>query len=139
MALTVSNLRTRSALAKYFDLTESKVAQILQFLTSVGLAVEKRGSFKPGQTELHLEGNSPNIFKHHTNWRTKTILSFDRMVDSDLHYSGVFTLSRKDAASLRERLVKTIQESISHVTESRNEEEVLCFTLDLFGLSHNRL
>jgi uncharacterized protein (TIGR02147 family) len=138
MALTVLQLNTRGALASYFELTEKKVGEILEFLISVGLAVEEKGTFKVGPSELHLEGDSPSILKHHTNWRTKAITALDREDALDLHYSGVFTLSKADAASLRERLVKVIRDSVSFATQSKNEDEVLCFALDFFGLGDRR-
>lgn len=134
MALTVPSLRTRSAISQYFVLNDDRVNEILNFLISVGLAKESKGIYEIGTSQLHLEGDSPSILKHHTNWRTRAMVSFDQGGILDLHYSGVMTLSRKSAEQLRESLLKAIQESISFVTKSENEEEVYCFAVDWFAL-----
>jgi len=134
MALTVPSLRTRSAIAEYFGIEDRECGEILGFLESVGLAEASPRGLVPGQSHLHLEGDSPNVSKHHTNWRLRALVSLDHQDPLDLHYSLVLTISRKNAEILRERLVKVIQETVKFVAETSEEEEVLCLGLDLFGL-----
>jgi uncharacterized protein (TIGR02147 family) len=134
VALTISELQTRKALADFFGIPETKVAEVLRFLVSANLVREKAGRYEAGQTQLHLAGDSPNISKHHTNWRTRAIVSLDHRNDSDLHYSAVASLSRKNADLLREKLVTTIRELALFVSEGTKEEEVFAIGFDWFNL-----
>jgi uncharacterized protein (TIGR02147 family) len=135
MALTVPALRTRAALARFLGLSEESVAGTLEFLVSAGLAEREGGQFLPGRTLLHLEGDSPNIFKHHVNWRTRALAALDEPRERDLHYSAVMSLSRAAADELREKLVRAVRECIAHAAEASPEEEVFGFTVDWFNLA----
>lgn len=135
VALTIPSLRTRAALSKYFGVPEKRIADVLEFLQEVGLASEESGIYQVGKALLHLEGNSPNVSKHHSNWRTQAVVSLDRSQDTDLHYSAVMTVSKKNAVELREKLVKVVRDTIEFVSQSKDESEVICLNLDWFLLS----
>jgi len=70
-----------------------------------GLAEEKEGRFKIGNSRIHLPSNSPLISKHHTNWRVKAIQTLE-----DFHPARVANriLGMGDIVSLVERATENI-------------------------------
>lgn len=129
--LSVPEFRTKERIATHLNLPLAKVAEVLEFLTTVGLAIEGKQGFNIGAATVHLGERSPMIGKHHINWRLRAMDSLDRAKVDDLHYSSVATISRKDLPRVRAVLVKAIEE-IRGVVKDSGEEELFCYTMDLF-------
>jgi hypothetical protein len=133
MLVTVPNFRKFREISRALKLSESLVEKVILFLLSCGLLVEKNGEFQAGPSYLHLDRESPNISKHHSNWRMVAIQSLGNEEKNDIHYSTVSTLSKKDVETIRLRLVEEIQSYVQTVSQSK-EETMYCFTLDFFKL-----
>lgn len=133
MLVTVPGFRSIRTIAEALRLNDSIVEKVVSFLLSNGLLIEKKGDFLPGPSYLHLDRDSPNISKHHTNWRMAAINSFQNENKSDIHYSTVSTLSKKHVDAIRSRLVQEIQNYVETVSQS-TEETMYCFNLDFFRL-----
>lgn len=138
VALSVPGLRTPKALAKYFRVPLRRVLEVLEFLEKIGVAhARANGTYETGESSVRLGNDSPNILRHHANWRQQAIESLDRERDredaSDLHYSGVLTLSERDAARLKDRMLARLKEDLEIVRASP-EEEVYVYCLDLFQM-----
>jgi uncharacterized protein (TIGR02147 family) len=137
MACTVPGLRTRSALGKALRIPARKLNQVLEFLVSVGLLKREGDQLLPGSTLLHLEKNSPLIFQHHSNWRTKAMASLhEESADSAIHYSSAITLSSEDAKRLRVLITQSLSDWIQVVKDSK-EELVFGMTLDFFRVDRD--
>lgn len=136
IALTIPELRTRESLAEYLSLSVAKVTEVLEFLVSASLAVESEGSYQTGNSQIRLGKNSHNILKHHSNWRVQAIESLEREGLSDLHYSGVVSISTQDVMRIKNRILDMIGEIQETVRESKSQE--LCgIAMDLFKLQRN--
>ncbi len=133
IALTVPELRTREAIAAYLHLPVKRVTDVLEFLCAVGLAVARGGHFETGTAHVRLGRDSHNIVRHHANWRTQALEALDRERITDLHYSGVVSLSREDLARVKELLLEDVTRSQGVVKDSR-EEELCAVCLDFFQL-----
>lgn len=133
MCLMIPELRSRAAITEYLGLPLQLVNRVLDFLTSAGLASQSGGRLDAGPARIHLGHDSPLIAKHHTNWRMRAIESLDSPDESDLHYSLVMSLSEKAAQTIRETLLKTIQE-IEPVLKAAEDKTVYVLGIDLFGL-----
>jgi uncharacterized protein (TIGR02147 family) len=131
--LTIPEFRSREPIARHLSLSMEKVSEVLTFLTSIGLAVEKDGQYLVGEVNLHLGEGSPMLAKHHTNWRLQAIQSLDRTQAGELHYSSVSSASVKDIAKIRAVLVRAIEEARS-IIEPSPEEQLFCYNLDLFKI-----
>jgi uncharacterized protein (TIGR02147 family) len=130
--ISVSKMQTTDALAQYLKLPLEKVATVLDFLISVGLAKYEKGRYRVGANRIHLPNHSPFIAKHHTNWRIRAIHSLEREWSEDnLHYSSVVSCSAKDAVVIKSQILATI-EKIRDTVKKSGEEVVLCYCLDLF-------
>jgi uncharacterized protein (TIGR02147 family) len=131
MALSIPELQSRDQLAAYFHLPLSVIVEAVDFLLSIGLAELRDGRYVIGPSHIHLGHDTSDINKHHMNWRVQAMDSLIRVSPSDLHYSVVFSLSAKDAAKLKERLIATIKANLEDVNPSK-EEVLFCSSIDFF-------
>ena len=133
--VTIPGLQTREAIANYLSLPIDDVGETLDFLESCGLILrDDGGSYRIGPRHIHLPDSSPNIRKHHANWRLKALQSLDRPTrKNEAHYSVLVTLSRTDAALIRERILRLIDETMQSVTASP-EEVLFCQVIDWFEI-----
>jgi uncharacterized protein (TIGR02147 family) len=121
-------------IARYLNLPLSRVSEILDFLTSVGLVMKKEGRYFVGTSHIHLEHDSPMISKHHTNWRMKTVQSLDSSKSEDLHYSSVITCAQEDSPKIKAALLHAIDE-VRGIVKPSKDESAFAYCIDFFGLS----
>ena len=133
--LTIPEYQTKEAISQYLGISLKRTAEILQFLTTLGLAIQKdKGRYDVGTARIHLGSDSPLISKLHTNWRMKAIESLDKEdTTADLHYSSAITISEADVTRIKSMLVKYIEETKQVVRESP-AEGVHCFSMDFFRI-----
>ncbi len=131
IAVSLSSVRTIEDLAKHFDLDRSKAAEITEFLLSTGLVKLERKRLVPGPTHIHLKKGSPDLLKHHTNWRLKALNSVSKGAPENFHYTVVASLSESDAKELRAKLVEWVEDFLETV-ESSSVETIYCHNLDFF-------
>lgn len=134
MLVGLPEFRKKQEIASALRLSEGIVERVITFLLSNQLLVEKDGRFLPGPSYLHLQRDSPNIPKHHTNWRMQAVQSLEFDDHEDVHYSTISTFSREDAEHLRAKFVDEIQSYVKTVSASKKEETMYCFNLDFFKM-----
>lgn len=134
IALTIPELGSPDALAQHFKLPMKKVNEVLRFLLNVGLAKEVGGRLLTGPAIIRLGNDSPNIQRHHANWRQQATESLDREDLGDLHYSGVISLSEKDALKIKDRLLDELKANLKIVRDSP-EEKLFGFCVDFFDMA----
>jgi uncharacterized protein (TIGR02147 family) len=131
LAASIPRLRDKSKLMSSLGLSEELVNEALEFLMSRGLIEESKGRLVPGQTRVFIGKDSPILKAHHANWRAKAVQSLDQATEKDLHFTSVYSLSAKDAARIRERLVREI-EAVRAIVKDSPEEQLSTLTLDFF-------
>jgi len=132
--VSVPGCHTERGISDYLGLPIERVSEILSFLSSIGLVKkESGGRYEIGTTHIHLGADSPNIAKHHSNWRIRGIQSLDQPLPNDLHYSSVVTVSEEDAPKIRACLVKAIEE-IRKTIKGSKDEGAYCYLIDFFNL-----
>lgn len=129
--LTIPDFRMASIIAKRLNLSQEKVIEVLSFLVKSGLAKKVDSHYEPGLTRLHLPKDSPQIMRHHTNWRMRAVNAIDQNVESNLHFSTVVSIAREDIPRIREVFIKSIEDARAIIKPSK-EEELVGITLDLF-------
>lgn len=132
--VTIPKFRNIAAISTALGLSSHLVRKILSFLVSMDLVSEVNNEFKPGSAYLHLDKSSPNISKHHTNWRIAAVTSLARDFPRDIHYSTVSTMSLDDVEKLRSEMVQFVEDYVNSVKKSKKEEEIYCFNMDFFTL-----
>jgi uncharacterized protein (TIGR02147 family) len=134
MALTVPELQNAKALSEYFRIPIKKVTSVLDFLNKAGLARHtETGSFQTGKLLIRLGNDSPNILRHHSNWRQQAMDSLDREEIGDLHYSAVVSLSKKDAIRIKDRILEWLEKDLEIIKDSK-EEEIYSYCIDFFHM-----
>lgn len=123
--------QTKEALCRHLHLPPAKVGEVLDFLHSRGLVIEKSGRYGIGVARIHLGHGSPMLARHHANWRMKAIEAVDHADQDDLHYSGVIGISAEDGNKLKSLLLSFIEKTEGVVRESK-EDTAFCLLLDLF-------
>lgn len=83
---------------------------IVEFLLRTGLCKEEKGKITIGASSTHLDASSPWVKNHHSNWRQKVIQEINSEDDWKLHFTSPLTISRRDAARVREILIKCLEE-----------------------------
>jgi uncharacterized protein (TIGR02147 family) len=131
IALVIPELQDVKNLSQRFNLPMDLVVGVIGFLQQSGLVVNEDGVYKFTTTRIHLERNSDFIQRHHINWRSQCLQSVEKNLPDDMHYSTVFTISKKDYNVAREILVNAIAE-VRKVIRPSDSEELAAITLDLF-------
>ena len=133
--LAAKKFQSKEAISKHLGLTLKRTSEIVDFLVSTGLAIQKQPNrFDIGTARIHVGNDSDLISKFHTNWRMQAIHSLDREeFGNDLHYSSAISISEADFTRIKGMLVKAIEE-IKAVIRDSEAEAAYSFSLDLFGI-----
>lgn len=131
--VSIQAYRTIEALSKALALPSTTVRDAVHFLEKTGILTRKSGRLDVGRRHIHLDKSSPLLRQHHTHWRLQSIQRLDQGGTDDLRYSGVFSLSRKDAARLREVMLRHLGEYLETVGKSP-EEILYVYCFDFFSL-----
>jgi uncharacterized protein (TIGR02147 family) len=134
VASMLPKLNTAKKIAAALELPEELTTSIAKFLVKNGLLEQNGEVLTSGKIQLHLDRDSANINKHHSNWRIEALKSLDRKNNKkDLHYSGVSSLSKADAEKIRLMFVDVVENYVRTIEKSP-EETVYTFNLDFFQL-----
>ncbi len=135
LGVSIPSLNSVSALAEHLNLDRALVAKVVDFLLTNKLIVEKNGKLDMGPQVTHVGHDSPFVFRHHTNWRLKSLQVMEKTTDSDLYYTGPMALSQEAADKIRKLLVELVDKATK--TAAPSDSEVLrCLTIDWFQVSN---
>lgn len=135
IASSIPALQTQPALIQALGFSTERLAEVLGFLVEVGLVRQNKGRYEITEIDFHLGAGSPFLTQHHVNWRVQAMRSLDKMSPEDLHYSSVISVNSEDVPLIRETMLKAISEIRSIVKQSKNENSLMSYCLDLFPVS----
>lgn len=133
LLVAVKQLVKVTDLSKRLNLPKEIVESALFRLKKMGLVAQEGDTWKVTVQRLHAPKGSVSEILHQINWRNQAIQRVPRSIQDDLHYTGLYTLSRKDIEVLREKIVEFIELTRAIVHPSP-EEEIVCFTCDYFKI-----
>ncbi len=131
--LSIKEFQDPQKIAQHFNLPLELVIEVINFLESSGLIINRNGSFELTKKRLHLEQESVFIQRHHINWRSQALQSAEKNLREDLHFSSVIAIAKKDFPAIKEIFVQAIEEARKVIRPSK-EERVYAITMDFFGL-----
>jgi len=131
IALMIPAFQTPSALAERLSLPTDLVRNSLVRLEKMGLVTQAHGKWSIKRADLHLQEDSPMTELNHTHWRNRAILDVQKKNQDSLHYSSVFSVSKKDAEKIRALLMDAILEGRKKILDSA-DEELFCLNADFF-------
>ncbi len=132
MGVLIPKLQTKEQLLEYTGLSAKLISDSIDFLRIAGLIEEKNGKFVTGKKRIHLEETSPNINKHHINWRMRGITALDQYQKEHLHYTAVISLSVEAQKLIRAKILEFIKTLEEPIFKSKDETLVI-LNLDLFN------
>lgn len=130
----IGNGFSAEEIKRKFHLSQQRTIHMLDFLVRTGLIIQKEGAYHMGPQRTFLARNSPMIGRHHSNWRIKAIERANDLAENELMFTGPLTCSQRDAAQIREKLAKLIQE-ISDIVKDSPSEELIYFGLDFLQIA----
>lgn len=125
---------TAKKIAKRLRVSEIVIEKAIQFLISAGLLEKTAKGYIVQGKRTHLDGDSPLVIQHHTNFRTCAIRSFEAFNQENLHYTSVVAVSEKERLYIKELITQTISEIKSKVGENEKPEVLLGFNADFFEI-----
>ncbi len=131
--LLIPGYQSPQAISDHLGIPLGRVSDVLEFLSSVGLAVYQDGIYQPGKARIHLDRSSPFFSKHHTHWRLQAIRALDQEDKESLFFSGPICLSENDAKKIRAKLMYLLEES-EHIIGPSPNEAMFCMSLDFFRM-----
>jgi uncharacterized protein (TIGR02147 family) len=133
--VSIPQFQEKRAISEALGISLERVAEILDFLQSLGLVTHRKAKYEMAESGIHLGAGSPFLIQHLTNWRVQALRSLDQMKPDDIHYSSVVSCNSNDIPKIREVLLSAIQQIRQIVKESKNEECLMSYGLDLFPLT----
>lgn len=131
--ISIPSYQTVEAISEYIKLPYETVSEVLTFLEACHLAIRDGDRYKIGPNHIHSGKGSQLSKLHHQNWRHQAILSLENNSDSNLHYSGIFSLTPSIAAEIKENIISCLQKNTELVLASK-EEVVYVYNFDFFEL-----
>jgi len=129
---SVPEYQNIEAISQRLGLPRKHVSQVMEFLLSSGLCVQKDGKLQIGPSVTHLDANSPFVLRHHVNWRLQALERYDHFDhDKEVAYTGPMTLSQKDVQEVRSQAIKFVAGVVDTARRSPSEE-LYCLNLDWF-------
>lgn len=134
MLVTIKEFQTLDKISQRLNMSEEEALSILNQLIAMGL-IEKNSSqrYLTTQKQIYLNRDSLCIPMMHTQWRTKAIEKVYQKDPEQIHYSLVFTCSKKD----KDLVMETIKENVSRISQIVSpsiEEELMTLNIDCFSL-----
>lgn len=134
MVVSIPSFQTLQSISSYLRLPEELVREVLEFLMQNGLIFYENKRYQVGPVQIHLGKDSTNLQKHLTNWKTRSLQNIDGVHSkNDIQYAVTYSLSKKDALVLKERILKLIDENLKTIAPSP-EEVLYCNIIDFFEL-----
>jgi uncharacterized protein (TIGR02147 family) len=134
--LSIPDYQNPKAISEHLRLPLKQIQDIIEFLVTTGLAIQKSDRYEIGLTRIHLSKESVQIQRHHTNWRNQAIHSIDKNDPNDMHYSNALSMSHKDVGKVKEILIQAIEECREIIKISK-EERLQVLTMDFFGINES--
>ncbi|MFL5814021.1 MAG: TIGR02147 family protein [Bdellovibrionia bacterium] len=130
-AVLIPEMITIERLQHLFMCSRDQIEAAVQFLVQNGLIRREKGRLSPGVRRLHFKRASSMIPLIHTTWRLEATRHLHSNKDSNLHFSGAYSVSRSDY----ERIKTVLQEALvscEKVVAPSKDECLIAIGLDLW-------
>ena len=107
------------------------VQKVLGGLKEMGLVKKKKDQWTIRENELFLPKASAFNTMNHLNWRQRALFDLQQAKTDSIHYTNVHALSKNDCEKFYEEVLKCLEKT-KEIVRPSNEEEMICFTCDVF-------
>lgn len=129
--VSIPQYQTPRAIAERLHLSTAFVEKCLQRLREFDLVKFEKGRWQFSGSSIHLSKNSTLNSVQHSNWRSRAVLSSQNPADLGVHYTVVQSLSVDDFETVKQLILKTIDD-YTRIAKPSKEEELVCLTCDFF-------
>lgn len=133
MATGISELQTVKNIAHKLKIPEPVVESALNFLSETDLVHKVQGRWIRSEHAMHLSKDSNLNLVNQVHWRNKSMAAMQNQISTNIHYSGVFTLSEKDFEKLKEMCIRFLEQKRKIVMSSK-DEKLTAMCVDFFEL-----
>lgn len=109
------------------------VNKVITFLLEIGLVEKKSKGYILVDKSFHLSSHSEFVQRHHVNWRSQSLLSAEKNIESDFHYSNITAISKDDFYKIKETLFESVKKCRKIIKPSK-EETMVVIAMDLFEI-----
>lgn len=128
---SIPEFQTPAAISSRLSVSLMQVVETLNRLIDMGLVNQGRGRYVHSGGDLFLANRHPQNINQHLNWRIKAVERTN--VESDIHYTLVFSVSNSEVEKLRLEIVELIERQRRTIRASGSESAcVVCF--DFFSI-----
>lgn len=132
--LGIPSYQTPQKIASRLMLSEEIVHTALEKLEQLKVIRRgKKGTWEISAGDVFLPKASALTTPYHTVWRERAMCDSQFRRPDSIHYTIVYSMSRKDVEKLRERILELIEEMRATIKNSANEE-LVTFTCDFFRI-----
>jgi hypothetical protein len=122
-----------AAIAGRLNLPPGLVNQVLDFLLQSNLIKRNGARLELVSKRTHLAASSPLAAAHHRNWRVAAMNRYEAMSARDFAFTSPLTVSRDDAARIRELLVGAVA-AVAKIVEPSDSETMRILNIDWLEL-----
>lgn len=134
MILTIPEFQDVDSIAKRLNLSHTLVQNEVLNLQKMGLAESKdNNQWNITKKQIHLNPKSSLSEVNLSNWRQIASTRVFTKDPQSLHFSGVYSLSKKDYQKIKNILLEILSD-IKQIIEPSREEEIAYFGIDYFKL-----
>lgn len=132
IGIAIPEFQSPKILAARLGVPVELVTNGLKTLESLELAEQTTGDkWQITKKSIHLPRFSPFQKTHHLNWRFRAIHRAQEGQEKGVHYTSIYALAKNDIARIEE-VIRECIEKTRKIVEPSPEEELVCFTCDLF-------
>lgn len=124
-------------IVNHFEISRERAMNILSFLVMKGLCQLENNLYVMGSQSIHVSSTSPHVYRHHLNWRIKSIEVTDKILNEDLMYTAPMAISKSDFMHIRSEFVKMIKE-ISTIAVDSKAEDLFYLGIDFFKIKNKK-
>ncbi len=131
LACSVDDLKDEESIARRLNIPKREVSEVINFLLEKSLCERREDGLGMKIQKTHIPSDSPLVKNHHLNWRLKSLDFIRNVSENELAFTAPFSISHKDFAVIKNKLLEMIQE-ISKTVNDSDAELVACLNLDYF-------
>lgn len=129
--VSIPAYQTVPAIATKLQITPAIAMKMLKDLVDMKVVTKEKDKYIHAGSDVYIPHDKPQIHSHHFNWRMRAVER--TMIKEDIHYTNIFSISKKDVEKIREQIVKLIEDQRKSVRAS-GTEVAYAFCCDFFGL-----
>lgn len=128
---SVDEGKTIDEICEKFKITRQKALDMLQFLLEQNLVTEKKGRYQMGVQNTHVPKESDYVYRHHSNWRLKSLSRIDSVKDDELSFTCPCSIDQATFNELKSDILELIEKAVQKA-HAAPAKDVACITIDLF-------